>query len=70
VKVAGLVPDSPAAKAGIKDGDVVMRIDGKPVANLQEFSNLLRTLTPGQTVTVIIQRGAGEVNVSVTLVER
>jgi S1-C subfamily serine protease len=70
VKVTGLVPGSPAAKAGIKEGDVVMRIDGKPVANLQEFSNLLRTLTAGQTVTVVIQRGAGESTLPVTLVER
>jgi len=70
VKVTGLVPDSPAARAGIKEGDVVMRIDGKPVTNLQEFSNLLRTLTAGQTVTVVIQRGAGELTLPVTLVER
>jgi hypothetical protein len=70
VKVTGLVPDSPAARAGIKEGDVVMRIDGKPVTNLQEFSNLLRTLTAGQTVTVVIQRGAEELNLPVTLVER
>jgi membrane-associated protease RseP (regulator of RpoE activity) len=70
VKVTGLVPDSPAARAGIKEGDVVMRIDGKPVASLQEFSNLLRTLTAGQTVMVAIQRGAGELTLPVTLVER
>jgi hypothetical protein len=70
VRVTGLVPDSPAARAGIKEGDVLMRIDGKPVTNLQEFSNLLRTLTAGQTVTVAIQRGAGELNLPVTLVER
>jgi serine protease Do len=68
--VTGLVPDSPAARAGIKEGDVLMRIDGKPVTNLQEFSNLLRTLAAGQTVTVAIQRGAGELNLPVTLVER
>jgi S1-C subfamily serine protease len=70
VKVTGLVPDSPAARAGIKEGDVVMRIDGKIVASLQEFSNLLRTLTAGQTVTVGIQRGAEALNLPVTLVER
>jgi len=70
VKVTGLVPDSPAARAGLKEGDVVLRIDATPVANLQEFSNLLRTLKAGQTVVVVIQRGAEELKVPVTLVDR
>jgi aminopeptidase N len=70
VKVAGLVPDSPAAKAGLREGDIVLRIDASPVANLQGFSNILRGLSPGQTVTVLLRRGADELQVPVTLVER
>jgi S1-C subfamily serine protease len=70
VRVTGLVPDSPAAKAGIREGDVVLRVGDAPIANLQEFSNVLRTLAPGQTVKVILRRGAEDVQVAVTLAER
>ena len=70
VKVSGTVPESPAAKAGIKEGDTVMAINGTPVANLQGFSDLLRTLAPGQTVQVVISRDGKEQTVALTLVER
>jgi S1-C subfamily serine protease len=70
VKVAGLVPDSPAAKAGIREGDVIMRLNDAAVGNLQEYSNLLRTLSPGQRVSVLLRRGAEDVKVDVTLAER
>ena len=39
-------------KAGLAAGEVILKINDQPIANLQEFSNLLRTLKPGQTVTV------------------
>jgi serine protease DegS len=70
VKVSGLVPDSPAAKAGIKEGDTLLKIDGKPVATLQGFSDVLRALAPGQTVQVVISRDGKEQTVAVTLAER
>jgi len=70
VKVSGLVPGSPAEKAGIKDGDVVTQIDGKNVANLQEYSNILRGLSPGQVVTIVIARGSETLTLDIALGER
>jgi len=70
VKVSGTVPDSPAAKAGIREGDTLLSIAGKPLANLQGFSDVLRTLSAGQTVQVVISRDGKPQTVSVTLAER
>ena len=70
VKVSGIVPDSPAAKAGIKEGDTLLSIAGKPLANLQGFSDVLRTLSAGQTVQVVISRDGKQQTVTVTLAER
>ena len=65
-----MTPGSPAEKAGVKEGDVLLKIDGKDVANLQGFSGLLRELTPGQTVKVVLLRGGQEQTLDVTVVER
>ena len=70
VRITGTTPDSPAAKAGFVEGDVILSIAGKPVANLQGFSDILRTLAPGQTVEVALQRSGKDLRLSVTLAER
>jgi serine protease Do len=70
VKVAGVTPGSPAEKAGVKEGDVLLKVDGTDVTNLQGFSGLLRGLTPGQTVKVVLSRGGQEQTLDVTVAER
>ena len=50
LRLDGVVPDSPAAKAGLKAGDVLTHLDGRPIMNLGSFNDLLKVLEPGQTV--------------------
>jgi S1-C subfamily serine protease len=70
VRAESIVEGSPAAKAGIAAGDVIVAINGQPIANLQAYSNLLRALKPGQEVTVVLRREGKEITLSVTLGER
>ncbi|HUL78940.1 MAG TPA: M20/M25/M40 family metallo-hydrolase, partial [Vicinamibacteria bacterium] len=70
VKVAAVTPGSPAEKAGVKEGDVLLKVDGKDVANLEGFAGILRGLAPGQTVNVRLSRGGQEQSLDVTVVER
>ncbi|HYN40346.1 MAG TPA: PDZ domain-containing protein, partial [Thermoanaerobaculia bacterium] len=70
VKVEGVVPGSPAEKAGVKAGDVVLKLDGKDVANLRDFSEKLKGMTPGQVVKSTLRRDGKDLEVAVTLVER
>ncbi len=70
VRVAGVTPGSPAEKAGIQEGDVVLQVDGKDVADLAGFAALLRGLTPGQTVQAVVNRGGSELRLDVTVVAR
>jgi hypothetical protein len=70
VRADGIVDGSPAAKAGIVAGDVILRINDQPLGNLQEYSNVLRALKPGQTVTVVLRRGDKELTMTVVLGER
>jgi hypothetical protein len=70
VKVAGVTPGSPAEKAGVREGDVLLTVDGKELADLRGFSGVLRELKPGQTVRVVLARGGREQTLDVTVVER
>jgi hypothetical protein len=70
VRLGGVTPGSPAEQAGLKEGDILTRIGQRPVANLREFSDVLRELTPGHVVGVTYLRGGQERSASVTVVER
>jgi hypothetical protein len=70
VKVAGVTPGSPAEKAGVKEGDVILRVDGREVANLSAFSAILKELKPGQTVKAVVERAGERLTFEVTVVER
>ncbi len=70
VRVGSVVPGSPAAAAGIREGDILVRLADKPVSNLQEYSDVLKTLEPGQVVGLTIQRDGTEQDMSVTLTDR
>ncbi len=70
VRLSGVTPDSPAAQAGMKEGDVLLRIDSREVADLRAFSDILKSLSPGQTVTAVFRRGEQEQTVEVTVKAR
>lgn len=70
VKFAGVTPGSPADKAGLKPGDILIEFDGKPVANLYDFTYALRAHKPGETVAVKVLRGSETVEAKVTLGQR
>lgn len=70
VKVAAVTPDSPAAAAGIRPGDVITALDGQAVNTLAEYAAALRGRQPGDTVTVTLRRDGAELTVAVTLAAR
>jgi serine protease DegQ len=60
----------PAAKAGIRPGDVLVRLDGDQLASPEDLLAALRSKSPGQTVTVEFRRGSDRQEVKVQLVAR
>ena len=70
VKVASVIENSPAAKAGVQKGDILVSIDGQQLKDLRAFSQLLRARAPGDVVKVRIRRGDQEQIVEATLVAR
>ena len=70
VRVESVVPGSPAELAGIQAGDVLLEMNGEKVAGLGAFSDFLKTLAPGDTVTATVLRDADKINVAVTVTPR
>lgn len=61
--------DSPASKAGIKDGDIITEMDGKEVTSIAYLRYLLFNHTVGDTVKVKVLRGKDIIELSISLTE-
>jgi len=58
--ISGVRPEGPADKAGIKRGDILIAVEGKPVTNSSDMLNLIAALSPGQTATLMVLRNQEE----------
>ena len=68
--IAGVLRGGPADKAGVKPGDVLIEIDGKPVADPAAMLNLVAALAPGAAATMKLKRNGQDVEASVTVGRR
>lgn len=57
ILVARVVPNSPAANAGIRIGDVIVAIDGKPITTSEELLITVENSSVGQTLQLKVRRG-------------
>lgn len=67
VVLGKIVPESPAAKAGLKDSDVVTEINGEHVEGTEQFRRMIREIPAGRTVQLTVWRDGHSQTVSVTL---
>jgi hypothetical protein len=70
VRFADVRAGSPAEKAGLKAGDILIEFDGKEIGNLYDFTYALRSHKPGDEVLVKVQRGATVIEAKVLLGRR
>jgi len=70
VKFSDVKPNSPAAKAGFKAGDILVQFGDKPIRNLYDFTDALRGSKVGDVVEVKVMRDGQPVTASVKLEQR
>ena len=66
-KISGVQSGSPAEKAGILAGDIMIKFGDKEINNLYDYTAALGEYKPGQDVNVVVKRGTEEITVVVKL---
>ena len=67
--VAEPSPNSPAVKAGIKSGDLIVAVNGERIANARELTRRIGSMSPGNSVKLTLLKGGSERTVNLTLGE-
>ncbi|MBU2596146.1 MAG: DegQ family serine endoprotease, partial [Planctomycetes bacterium] len=70
VLVDNIVKDSPAEKAQLQKGDIIIKKDGKTIDNWDNFRNEVAKIPPGQKITLTVVRDGKEKDVEVELAAR
>ncbi|OHC72924.1 MAG: 2-alkenal reductase [Rhodocyclales bacterium RIFCSPLOWO2_02_FULL_63_24] len=68
--IAGVMRGSPADKAGIRPGDILIQVGGKPVKDAQVMLELIAALQPGSTARFDLKRDGRDASVDVTIGKR
>ena len=68
--IAGVLKGGPADRAGMKPGDILVNIEGKPVADTTEMLNVIALLTPGQNISMTVLRKSQETKLNIVVGKR
>jgi C-terminal processing protease CtpA/Prc len=67
VRLVGVRAGSPAEKAGLRGDDIITRIGQTEIPDLQAMTDALRSHRPGETVEILVRRGAATTTLRATL---
>lgn len=70
VLIAGVLKGSPADRAGVKPGDILVSIDAKPVTDPTAMLNIVAGLTPGKTATISVRRNQKDIDLRIEVGKR
>ena len=68
--VDGVRDNSPAAAAGIKSGDKIVKLNGRDVRNTQDYMFVMGTMKAGEQYDVVVKRGSETIPLKITPVKR
>jgi serine protease Do len=70
VGIVKVIENSPAAKAGLREGDVILKFEGESVKGTRKLTRLIEEVAPDQKASLLILRGGAEQEIVVTIGKR
>jgi S1-C subfamily serine protease len=70
VRLQGVAPNSPAEKAGLKEGDVLLSLNGKECDDVKAYSAIFFGLKPGDEITLGYERDGNKASVKATILTK
>jgi S1-C subfamily serine protease len=70
VLLDGVREGSVAEKAGLKAGDIIVKMGNKEIRNVYDYTDAIRALKPGDTITVVVKRGGESLSLVATFPEK
>lgn len=68
LKITGSNQGSPSYKAGMKNGDIIIKMGEKKIGNIYDYMGALNSFSPGDTTTVVVLREGNEIELSVSFI--
>ncbi len=66
MKLSGVTKNSPAERAGLKQDDLIVKLAGKPIHDIYDYSYVLRSLHVGVPVALVVRRDQKKVTLMIT----
>ncbi len=66
LKLSGVGPAGPAAKTGIRGGDIIVRLAGRKIEDINDYSYAIEALKIGQEVEIVVVRGKKTLSLKIT----